>query len=242
VIPPRVAFLPMARVLVVDDDFRIRSALGHGLRAEGFDVVVAADGPTALSAALPGTFDAILLDIIIPGLSGYRVLKKLRDEGVSTPILLISAKDGEVDQADGLDLGADGYLVKPFSFVVMVAQLRSLLRRREAARTRPGPCQVGDLVLEPLTKEVTYAGHSIELSPREFAVLHALASRPDVPLSRAELLELVWGAPCAAAPNVVEVYVGYIRRKLRAAGADHVLRTVYGRGYQVPAAVNSAAP
>ncbi|MDT7641387.1 MAG: hypothetical protein QOC83_5675 [Pseudonocardiales bacterium] len=234
----RVAFLPMQRVLVVDDDARIRASLGRGLRAEGFDVVTAADGPTALSAAQTSTFDAILLDIILPGLSGYRVLQRLRDEGVGTPVLLISAKDGEVDQADGLDLGADGYLVKPFSFVVLVAQLRSLLRRREAARLRPGLCQVGDLILDPLTKEVTYAGYPIELSPREFAVLHALASRPDVAVSKAELLELVWGSPCAVAPNVVEVYIGYIRRKLRVAGAEQLVRTVRGRGYQVPACVS----
>src|SRR5687767_3215992 len=120
------------RVLVVDDELGVRRALQRGLAAEGMDVVVAGDGPSALNIALTGTFDVILLDIMLPGLSGYRVLQRLRAEGVRTPVLLVSAKDGEIDQADGLDLGADGYLIKPFSFVVLVAQVRAMLRRSAA--------------------------------------------------------------------------------------------------------------
>src|SRR4051794_7865953 len=163
----------MARVLVADDEPGVRTALSRGLTAEGMDVVVSADGPTTLQLAMTGGFDAIVLDIIMPGLSGYRVLERLREAGIDTPVLLVSAKDGEVDQADGLDLGADGYLVKPFSFVVLVAQLRAMLRRREAALGRPGQrLRVGELVVDPAARSVSWSGRAIELSPREFALLH----------------------------------------------------------------------
>ncbi len=226
----------MSRVLVVDDEPGVRTALHRGLTAEGFEVVTASDGPTALRAGLTGGFDLIVLDIIIPGLSGYRVLQQLRAQGVDTPVLLLSAKDGEVDQADGLDLGADGYLVKPFSFVVLVAQVRALLRRREFERGGGGRrLRLGELHVDPATKEVSWGGRSVELSPREFAVLYALASRPDVVLSKDELLRLAWGGEQAASRNAVEVYVGYLRRKLQAVGADDLLRTVRGHGYRVGA-------
>src|SRR5882762_5632148 len=164
----------MPRVLVVDDEAGVRTALGRGLTAEGLDVVTAADGPTALHAALTMTFDVILLDIIIPGLSGYRVLQQLRAQGVDTPVLLISAKDGEVDQADGLDLGADGYLVKPFSFVVLVARIWALLRRRGTEPVQPGRRRIGELIVDPAYQQASYAGRRIELTPREFAVLYVL--------------------------------------------------------------------
>jgi DNA-binding response OmpR family regulator len=220
--------------LVVDDEAGVRTALSRGLRAEGLEVVTAADGPTALRAGLTGSFDVILLDIILPGLSGYRVLQQLRAESVDTPVLLISARDGEVDQADGLDLGADGYLVKPFSFVVLLAQVRALLRRREVVRAQSGRrLRLGQLVLDSADEEASWAGRHVELSPREFALLHALVSRPDRVLSRDELLRLAWGDERAASHNAVEVYIGYLRRKLDDAGAGHLVRTVRGSGYQV---------
>ncbi|EHR52591.1 response regulator with CheY-like receiver domain and winged-helix DNA-binding domain [Saccharomonospora marina XMU15] len=228
------------RVLVVDDEPGVRKALQRGLAAEGMDVVPAADGPEALRLARTGSFDVLLLDIMLPGLSGYRVLQRLRELGVHTPVLLISAKDGEVDQADGLDLGADGYLVKPFSFVVLVAQVRAVLRRATAQPAR-GPLRVGGLVLDRATRQVHWYDEPVVLSPREFALLEVLVGRAGTVVTKGELLRAVWGDEHAATRNVVEVYVGYVRRKLEAAGAGSLLKTVRGHGYlAADPAVNGA--
>jgi DNA-binding response OmpR family regulator len=217
-------------VLVVDDEPGVRRALQRGLTSEGMDIVVAADGPSALQIARTGSFDAILLDIMLPGLSGYRVLQHLRAEGIRTPVLLVSAKDGEVDQADGLDLGADGYLVKPFSFVVLVAQVKALLRRG-ASDGGNQRLKLGDLVVDRASRQVSMAGEPVSLSPREFAVLDVLASRAGSVVTKDELLRAVWGDEQAATRNAVEVYVGYLRRKLDAVGAGSIVRTVRGHGY-----------
>jgi DNA-binding response OmpR family regulator len=222
------------RVLVADDEPGVRRALERGLTAEGMDVVGASDGPGALRAAMTGAFDVVLLDIMLPGLSGYRVLERLRAEGVHTPVLLVSAKDGEVDQADGLDLGADGYVVKPFSFRVLVAQVRALLRRSTSDARQS--VRVGSLDVERSTRQVRWAGSLVPLSPREFAVLDVLAGRAGVVVTKDELLRAVWGDEQAATRNAVEVYVGYLRRKLEAAGAGDLLRTVRGHGYVVSTA------
>ncbi len=216
------------RVLVVDDEVGVRRALERGLAAEGMEVVTAADGPTALRVALTGAFDVVLLDIMLPGLSGYRVLQRMRADGVRTPVLMVSAKDGEVDQADGLDLGADGYLVKPFSFVVLVAQVRALLRRGGGARRK---LTLGELMIDRGLREVSWGGQDVSLSPREYAVLDVLASRAGSVVTKDELLRTVWGDEQAATRNAVEVYVGYLRRKLDAVGAGEVVRTVRGHGY-----------
>jgi DNA-binding response OmpR family regulator len=216
-------------VLVVDDEPGMRRALQRGLTAEGMDVVTAPDGPTGLRAAMTGTFDVIVLDIMLPGLSGYRVLERLRAAGVGTPVLLVSAKDGEYDQADGLELGADGYVIKPFSFVVLVAQLRALLRRSDGS----GRLSVGELEVDRAAREVTWAGRRVELSPREYALLAELARRAGAVVGKDDLLRAVWGDEEAATRNAVEVYVGYLRRKLDAVGAGHLLRTVRGHGYVI---------
>jgi DNA-binding response OmpR family regulator len=221
-------------VLVADDEPGVRRALERGLAAEGMDVTGVPDGPGALRAALTGAFDVVLLDIMLPGLSGYRVLERLRAEGVHTPVLLVSAKDGEVDQADGLDLGADGYLVKPFSFRVLVAQVRALLRRSTADARQA--IRIGQLDVERAKRQVRWAGALVPLSPREFAVLDVLAGRAGVVVTKDELLRAVWGDEQAATRNAVEVYVGYLRRKLEAVGAGDMLRTVRGHGYVVSTA------
>ena len=217
-------------MLVVDDEIGVRRALERGLAAEGMEVVTASDGPNALRVALTGAFDVVLLDIMLPGLSGYRVLQRMRAEGVRTPVLMVSAKDGEVDQADGLDLGADGYLVKPFSFVVLVAQVRALLRRNSGGSARRR-LKLGDLVVDRALREVSWAGAAVALSPREYAVLDVLAGRAGSVVTKDELLRTVWGDEQAATRNAVEVYVGYLRRKLDAMGAGEVVRTVRGHGY-----------
>lgn len=217
---------------MVDDEPGVRKALERGLRAEGMDVVTAADGPTALRMARTGSFDVLLLDIMLPGLSGYRVLQQLRAEGVHTPVLLVSAKDGEIDQADGLDLGADGYLVKPFSFVVLVAQVRAVLRRVGTDGVR-GPLRIGALLVDRARRQVSWQNEPVALSPREFALLEVLAGRAGTVVTKDELLRAVWGDEQSVTRNVVEVYVGYVRRKLDAAGAGDLVRTIRGHGYQV---------
>ncbi|WP_083840216.1 response regulator transcription factor [Saccharomonospora xinjiangensis] len=219
------------RVLVVDDEAGMRKALQRGLTAEGMDVVLAAEGPTALRLARTRSFDVLLLDIMLPGLSGYRVLQQLRAEGVGTPVLLVSAKDGEIDQADGLDLGADGYVVKPFSFVVLVAQIKAVLRR--ASKGHRGPLRIGALTIDRAKREVRWHDQPVPLSPREFALLDTLAGRVGTVVPKEDLLREVWGDEQAATRNVVEVYVGYVRRKLEAAGANAFVRTVRGHGYVV---------
>ena len=217
-------------MLVADDELGVRKALNRGLTAEGMDVALAVDGPSALRAALTGSFDIVLLDIMLPGMSGYRVLERLRAEGVNTPVLLISAKDGEYDQADGFDLGADGYLVKPFSYKVLVAQVNALLRR--AAGEAPKQLvRVSDLEVDRARRQVRWSGSILELSPREYAVLDMLAGRAGAVVTKDDLLRTVWGDEQAATRNAVEVYVGYLRRKLEAVGAGALLQTIRGHGY-----------
>jgi DNA-binding response OmpR family regulator len=215
------------RLLVVEDEMRMANALQRGLQAEGFAVDVAGDGPNGLEMARHGGYDAVILDIMLPGLSGYRVVQTLRAEKNWVPVLMLSAKDGEYDQADGLDCGADDYLTKPFSYVVLVARLRALLRR--GAPERPSVLAVGELALDPARRRVTSGGEEIVLTAREYALLEYLMRRPGQVVSKTELLDHVWDASIDTAPNAVEVYVGYLRRKL---GRD-LLETVRGAGYRL---------
>ncbi len=200
------------RLLVVEDEPRLAKALERGLAAEGYVVDVAADGMAGLEAARHGEYDAVVLDIMLPRLSGYRIVQALRDEGKWVPVLMLSAKDGEYDQADGLDAGADDYLTKPFSFVVLLAKLRALLRR--GAPERPPVLTAGTLRLDPATRRVTRDDDEINLTAREYALLEYLMRRRDEVVTKTELLDHVWDAGADTDPNVVEVYVGYLRRKI----------------------------
>jgi two-component system, OmpR family, response regulator len=215
------------RLLVVEDEQRLARALQRGLSAEGFAVDVAHDGPSGLELARHGNYDAMILDVMLPGLSGYRVVRQLRAERRWLPVLMLSAKDGEYDQADGLDCGADDYLTKPFSYVVLLARLRALLRR--GAPKRPAVLRVGDLELDPARRSVTCAGAAVTLTAREYALLEYLMRHPDRVVSKIELLDHVWDAAAETAPNAVEVYIGYLRRKL---GRER-LETVRGAGYRL---------
>jgi two-component system, OmpR family, response regulator len=215
------------RLLVVEDELRLGAALRRGLTAEGFLVDVATDGPAGLASARDGDYDAVVLDVMLPGMSGYDVVRTLRTEANWVPVLMLSAKDGEYDQADGLDYGADDYLTKPFSFVVLLARLRALTRRNLPAR--PSILTVRDITLDPATHEVELAGTPVALTPREYALLEYFLRHPDRVVSKIELLDNVWDAAQDTDPNAVEVYVGYLRRKV---GRD-VLLTVRGAGYRL---------
>jgi len=215
------------RVLLVDDEVRAVAALARGLTAEGMTADVVHDGAAALARVAAHHYDAMVLDIMLPGLSGYEVLKRLRRTDPELPVLVLSAKDGEHDLGDALDLGADDYLVKPYSYVVLVARLRALLRR--AREQQATTTTVGDLAIDTAARTVLRAGVPVELSPREFALLAALVRRRGRPVSKSELLERVFEADPDTSANVVEVYVGYLRRKL---GREAVV-TVRGGGYRV---------
>jgi two-component system OmpR family response regulator len=217
------------RLLVVEDEARLAAALQRGLQAEGFAVDVTGDGQDGLELARHGDYDAMILDVMLPRLSGYRVVRQLRAEEHWLPVLMLSAKDGEYDQADGLDCGADDYLTKPFSYVVLLARLRALLRR--GTPERPAVLRHGDLELDPAQRKVTVAGAEVMLTAREFALLEYLLRRPGEVVSKTELLDHVWDAALDTAANAVEVYAGYLRRKI---GRER-LETVRGAGYRLAA-------
>ncbi|RYV51663.1 response regulator transcription factor [Pengzhenrongella frigida] len=214
------------RVLVVDDERGLVRALTRGLTAEGFAVDVAYDGNSGLELATDNDYDAIVLDVMLPGRNGYDVVTALRALDVWTPVLMLSAKDGEHDVADGLDVGADDYLTKPFSFVVLVARLRALVRR--PAEARPAVLTVGDLTLDPAARTVTRAGELVPTTMRELALLEYLMRHADRVVGKVELRDHVWDGS-GEDLNVVEVYVGYLRRKL----GREAIATVRGAGYRV---------
>ena len=215
------------RLLLVDDEPRLTAALARGLRADGFAVDVAADGLRALELAAEVSYDAVLLDLMLPQVSGYDVVRRLRARADWTPVLVVSAKDGEHDLADALDLGADDYLVKPFSYVVLLARLRALVRR--GREPRPTVLTSGRLQLDPAARAVLRDGEPVELTPREFRLLEHLLRASGAAVTKTELLEHVFDVGADGGPNLVEVYVGYLRRKL---GRDAVV-TVPGSGYRV---------
>jgi two-component system OmpR family response regulator len=219
------------RVLVVEDEVHLAEAITEGLTAEGFDVDAVHDGIDGLWRAREGSYDAIVLDVLLPGMNGYRVCKTLRDEEIWTPILILTAKDGEWDEAEALDTGADDFLSKPFSFVVLLARLRALFRR--GAPPRPAVLEFGPLRLDPATRKAARDDTEIALTAREFALLEYLIRRDGNVASKPEILDHVWGMDFAGDPNVVEVYVGYLRRKVDQPFDLQLIRTVRGAGYRL---------
>ncbi|MDH4119841.1 MAG: response regulator transcription factor [Acidimicrobiia bacterium] len=220
------------RVLVVEDEHVIASALINGLRGEGYVVDHADRGDDAVWMATEQRYDAIVLDIMLPGMNGFVVCRTLRERGVDSPILMLTAKDGEFDEAEGLDTGADDYVTKPFSFVVLLARLRSLLRRGPAER--PAVLEVGDLRLDPAERRVTRGGTPIELTPREFSLLRYLMHHAGRAVTKQEIVDGVWGDEFIDA-NVVQVYVGYLRRKVDEPFGRNTFQTVRGVGYRLVA-------
>jgi DNA-binding response OmpR family regulator len=219
------------RVLVVDDEVRLADGVRRGLEAEGWAVDVAHDGIDGLWHAREFTYDAIVLDLMMPGRSGWAVCADLRAEGDWTPVLMLTAKDGEWDQVEALDAGADDYVTKPFSHPVLVARLRALVRR--GARERPAVLTVGDLVVDPAARSVARGAVPIELTSREFAVLEFLTRRAGEVCSKRDVIENVWDVDFEGDPNIVEVYVGHLRRKVDRPFGRATIETVRGAGYRL---------
>jgi two-component system, OmpR family, response regulator len=217
------------RVLFVEDDHDLAGAVAGLLVDEGYVVDQFYDGDAGLEAALHGTYDVIVLDIMLPKRSGFRVCQDLRAAGVQTPLLMLTAKEGEWDEVEGLDVGADDFLRKPFERSVLMARLHALLRRQE--RGRPQQLSVGAVTLDPVTRHVTAYGRAVTLTPREFSLLEYLLSHANSTLSKTEILSVVWGSDFDGDQNIVEVYVGYLRKKIDISNEPSVIRTVRGFGY-----------
>jgi DNA-binding response OmpR family regulator len=222
------------RVLIVEDDGLLARSLVRGLRAEGYAVDVARDGVEGLYLARENGYDALILDLLLPGMNGYRVCGELRAAGQDLPVLMLTAKSGVWDEAEGLDTGADDYLVKPFEYPVLLARLRALIRRGPA---RLPPVLVhGPLTVDPARHRCTLRGAELDLTPREFALLRYLLAHPSLTHTKQELLDHVWGEHEAGDHNVVQVYVSALRRKIDEPGGASLIETVRGVGYRLAGA------
>jgi two-component system OmpR family response regulator len=221
------------RVLVVEDEKRLAAGLKRGLEAEGFAADIALNGTDGLWMARENPYDAIVLDIMLPGMNGYQVCATLREEKIWTPILVLTAKDGEFDEAEALDIGADDYVTKPFSFVVLVARLRSLIRR--GAGERPVVLQAGDMRFDPGARRAWRGEAEVDLTAREMALLEFLLRHKGEVVSKGAILEHVWDYDFEGDSNIVEVYVGHLRNKLDRPFGRGALETVRGVGYRLAA-------
>jgi two-component system, OmpR family, response regulator len=219
------------RVLVVEDDEKLARAVARGLRHEGHAVDAVGDGDAGLRQAAIYDYDAIVLDVMLPGRDGFEVCRSLRDGGCWAPVLMLTARRSVDDRIRGLDAGADDYLGKPFDFGELLARLRALLRRAPAER--PARLEAGDLTVDPATRAVTRAGTPVSLTAREFGVLEYLVRRAGDVVSRTELLEHVWDQNYLGSTNIVDVYVGYLRKKLEQPFDRSLIRTVRGVGFQL---------
>lgn len=218
------------RALVVEDDVGLARAVADLLGDQGFLVDIRYDGESGLEAALTGQYSLIVLDIMLPRRNGFSVCMDLRAAGIGAPLLMLTAKDGELDEVEGLEVGADDFLRKPFEPSILVARVHALMRRHE--RGKPQVAAFGHVTLDPLSRRVTSEGREVTLTPRELALLEFLFAHPERTLPKSEILEAVWGAGFDGDPNIVEVYVGYLRRKLDRSGPS-VIATVRGVGYRV---------
>ena len=221
----------MAKLLLVEDDRKIATAVKRGLEAEGFVTEVSFDGDDGFWRASEGAYDLILLDIMLPGRNGFRVCRDLRDAGVWTPVLMLTAKSGDLDEAEALDTGADDYLTKPFSFPVLVARVRALLRR--AGPHHPDPIEIGPLRLDPGAHRVWHREVEISLTTREFEVLEFLVRRAGLVLTKTEIIDGVWSDDFDGDPNIVEVYIRRLRRKIDEHFGIAMITTVRGTGYRL---------
>lgn len=219
------------RVLVVEDDPSLGTMLQKSLAREGFAVTLATNGVDGLFEAGEHPYDVVVLDIMLPGLNGYKVVEKMRARSIWTPVLMLTAKDGPYDQVDAFDLGADDYLTKPFDLVVLLARLRALVRR--GAPERPTVLSVGDLTLDPAEHRVARGGIPIDLTAREFALLEYLMRNAGRAVTKPQILEGVWDPAFEGDLNIVEVYVGYLRRKIDAPFGTSTIDTVRGVGYRI---------
>jgi two-component system, OmpR family, response regulator len=219
------------RILVIEDEKPLAAALRRGLEAEGAGVDIAHSGTDGLWMARENPYDALVVDIMLPGVNGFQICERLRAEGDWTPILVLTAKDGELDEAEALDVGADDYLTKPFSYVVLQARLRALLRR--GAKERPAVLSAGDLTLDPATRRCRRGSVEIELTSREFSVLEYLLRRAGEVLSKREILDHVWDYDFEGDPNIVEVYIRYLRNKVDRPFGRRTIETVRGAGYRM---------
>jgi len=219
------------RVLVVEDERPLAGGIKRGLEAEGFAVDCAYDGPDGLERANDGDYDAIVLDIMLPGMNGYKVCSSLREGGNWTPIIMLTAKDGELDEAEALDTGADDFLSKPFSYIVLVARIRALLRR--GGRERPPVLEVGDLRLDPAAHRAWRGDVEVSLTPRQFSLLEYLMRKAGEVVSKAEILEHVWDYAFEGDPNIVEVYIRHLRNKLDRPFDRETIQTLRGAGYRI---------
>jgi two-component system response regulator MprA len=232
--------MPGERILVVDDDERLAASLRRSLEYAGYRVGVAPDGPRALTMAGQDRPDLVVLDVLLPELDGYGVCRALRAagaQGAGPMVLMLTARDAVPDRVAGLDAGADDYLVKPFEHDELLARVRALLRRRPAPAqaTVPVPLTLADLTLDPGTREVRRGERQVELTALEFDLLHQFLRHSRQVLTRAQLMDAVWGGGSPLTSNVVDVYVGYLRTKLEAAGETRLLHTVRGVGYALRA-------
>jgi two-component system, OmpR family, response regulator len=221
------------KLLVVEDDRKVATAVKRGLEAEGYTVDVASDGTDGLWLATEGSYDLIVLDIMLPGRNGYQVCAELRAAGDWTPVLMLTAKDGDLDEAEALDTGADDYLSKPFSFAVLVARVRALLRR--ASGRNPAPVAAGDLRIDPAQRRVWRGDAEIDLTARQFDVLEFLVRRAGQVLSKSEILDGVWHHDFDGDPNIVEVYIRRLRTRIDEPFGRHAIETIRGAGYRLAA-------